>query len=98
MKNDKEFWECYDKLGDDMMGTFAFMRLPNASDICMMWNKKEHPYNSEKDLPNYHQTKTCFNCKYSDKMSCGSHIEWSCGLTYEFVNDYDCVCDLHEWD
>lgn len=100
---DEEIWKNIDKFsnGNVSQSTWSMFflkkRVPNLNDICMYWDKKTHPYTRE-TLPNYRRTATCFNCKFSDKMSCGSHIEWDCGICHDYVADEDGVCDLHEWE
>lgn len=101
----EECWKEYEEYleYDDLemayicLGDVAWYYVPNCDALYCKYQKIVFPY-SKKTLPNLRKIPSCYNCKHADKMFCGSHIEWSCGITIDYVSRYDMVCDLHEFE
>ena len=92
---DDPIYNDSDDMKNAMLADMGYYYIPN------IWDKEQYLmrqyYPHTKKSTNFRQVKTCYNCKHVEKMECGSHIEWGCGVIIkEYISEYDGICDLYE--
>lgn len=85
-------------LPEDTMGLIGWqygtIKIPNFNDLIQYYTHIHRPYTKE-TLPNLREVDSCYNCEFVIAEFCGSHTEYDCGLTTDYIAGNK-ICDLHK--